>query len=260
VHNIRFSVLASGSRGNACYLETEKTRILIDAGLSCQETEHRLKQVGVQPNTLDALLITHEHTDHIKGAGPLARRYDLPVYTNLRTFEKARKKLGNISRPVIFQTGQTLTINHLSIETFTKCHDAADPFGLVFAYNGIRAGMITDFGRSTRLVEDRLKGCQALIMEFNYDQKMLDEGPYPLDLKRRINGNEGHLSNHQAGKLLKVVSNENLRVVVLAHLSETNNHPSKARHAAVDALCKCGLSGTEVLISNQDDPGAMFEL
>jgi len=260
VHSIRFSVLASGSGGNAFYLETEKTRILIDVGLSCQETERRLKQVGVRPDTLDALLVTHEHIDHIKGVGPLARRYDLPVYTNLRTFERARKKLGNVSRPVIFQTGQTLTINHLNIETFTKCHDAADPVGIVFAYNGIRAGLITDFGRSTRLVEERLKGCQALIMEFNYDQKMLDEGPYPLNLKRRIKGAEGHLSNHQAGELLKVVSHDNLRVVVLAHLSETNNHPSKARREAVDALCERGMVKTQVLVSKQGDTGEMIEL
>jgi phosphoribosyl 1,2-cyclic phosphodiesterase len=257
---MRFSVLASGSHGNACYLETERTRILIDAGLSCQEAERRLKQVGVQPDTLDALIVTHEHIDHIRGAGPLARKYDLPVYTNVRTFESARKRLGNISRPVIFQTGQTLTINHLTIETFTKCHDAADPFGVVFAFNGARAGLITDFGRSTRLVEDRLKGCQALIMEFNHDEKMLDEGPYPLNVKRRIKGTEGHLSNQQAGKLLKAVSHDNLRVVVLAHLSEINNHPDKAHREAVDALCRCGTAKTQILISRQDDVGEMVEL
>ena len=260
MHNIRFSVLASGSGGNACYLETEKARVLIDAGLSCKAIEHRLEQVGVRPDTLDALFLTHEHTDHIKGAGPLARRYDLPVYTNLKTFEKARKRLGNISRPVIFQTGQTLTINHLRIETFTKCHDAADPFGIVFAYNGIRAGLITDFGRSTGLVEDRLKGCQALIVEFNYDQTMLDMGPYPWELKRRIKGSEGHLSNQQAGDLLRAVSNEDLKVVVLAHLSETNNQPSKAYQEALNTLCSCGLKDTRILIGKQDEPGAMTQL
>jgi phosphoribosyl 1,2-cyclic phosphodiesterase len=260
VYNIQFSVLASGSSGNACYVETEDARILIDAGLSCSEMEQRLQEVGVSPFDLDALIITHEHTDHIKGAGPLARRYDLPVHINRRTFQRARKTLGNLSRPVIFQTGQTLTINHLMVETFTKCHDAVDPFGLVFAFNGMRIGLATDLGRSTSLVEDRLRGCQALIMEFNYDPDMLDDGPYPLEIKRRIKGADGHLSNQQAGDLLRTVSDENLQTVVLAHISETNNHPFKAHQEAANALDARGLRTTNIFISKQDEPGPMIAL
>jgi len=257
---MRFSVLASGSSGNACFIETEKTRVLIDAGLSCREIVRRLKRVGVQPESLDALIITHEHMDHTKGAGPLARRFDLPLYTNRKTLERGLKTLGNLSRPIIVQTGETLTINDLGIETFTKCHDAVDPFGVVLSFNGARVALATDFGRSTRLVEDRLKGCQALIMEFNYDQVMLDEGPYPLDLKRRIKGPDGHLSNQQAGDLLRVVSHKNLKFVVLAHLSETNNHPRKAHQEAADALSKCNLAGANILVSQPDEPGPMIDL
>lgn len=257
---MRFFVLASGSSGNACYVETDKARVLIDAGLSCREIERRLGKAGIEPESLDALIITHEHSDHIKGAGPLARRFDLPVYTNHKTLEKCHKTIGNLSRPIIFHTGQTLTINDLVVETFTKCHDAADPFGLVLCSNGARIGLATDLGRSTRLMEDRLKGCQALIMEFNYDQDMLEEGPYPLDLKRRIKGADGHLSNEQAGDLLRVVAHEDLRFLILAHLSETNNHRDRAHEEAAKALAECRLSRAHVLVSGQEEPVPMIEL
>ena len=233
---------------------------MIDAGLSCRELVRRLDLVGVDPERVDALVVTHEHSDHLKGAGPLTRRFDIPLYTNRKTLAKGLKTLGNIARPVIVQTGQTFTIRDLTVETFTKCHDAADPFGLVLSYNGLRIGLLTDLGRSTRLVEDRLKGCQALIMEFNHDPAMLDDGPYPLDLKRRIKGQEGHLSNQEAGDLLSAVSHPGLKCVVLAHLSETNNEPDRARHEATKALEKRGLSATKILIGRQNDPGPMFEL
>ncbi len=257
---MRFSVLASGSSGNACYVESDNARILIDAGLSAREIERRLEQVGVAPSSLDALIITHEHSDHIKGAGPLSRRYDLPLYINRKTLETGRKNFGKLSQPVIIETGQTLTINDLNVETFTKCHDAADPVGVVLSLNGVKIGVITDLGRSTRLIEDRLKGCQALIIEFNHDPVMLEQGPYPLHLKRRIKGRDGHLSNEQAGDLLKAVCHDNLKQVVLSHLSEKNNLPEKAYQEAADVLDKCGLGETGILISRQDESGPMVEL
>lgn len=264
---MRFSVLASGSSGNVCYIETDGTCILIDAGLSCREIERRLKMIGCMPEKLDAIIVTHEHTDHIKGAGPLARRFDIPVYINRKTLEIGFKILGNLPKLVFLQTGQTLAIKDLRVETFTKCHDAIDPFGLIVScpgefstFNGIRIGLATDLGRSTRLVEDRLKGCHALIMEFNYDQEMLEKGPYPLALKTRIKGQDGHLSNQQGGNLLRSVMHNDLRYVVLAHLSETNNNPKKAYDKAVDALSACGTRGASILISRQDKPSPMIEL
>jgi len=266
-HVMRFCVLASGSRGNACYVETEDTRILVDAGLSGREIERRLDRVGVAPATLDALIITHEHIDHIRGAGPFSRRFDLPLYTNRKTLERGKKTFGNLPRPVAIETEDPLTIKTLNVETFTKCHDAADPVGVVLschggspALGGAGIGFVTDLGRTTRLIEDRLKGCRALIMEFNYDRKMLDEGPYPLDLKRRIKGQDGHLSNQQAGDLLRDVFHRNLKYVVLAHLSETNNTPEKARQKAKDALKECDFDVKNILISRQDEPGEMIKL
>jgi phosphoribosyl 1,2-cyclic phosphodiesterase len=257
---MRFSVLASGSSGNAYYVETENACVLVDAGISCREIERRLELVGVKAKKLDALIITHEHTDHIKGAGPLARRFNLPVYVNKKTLENGRKALGNLSTPVIIQTGQAININDLCVETFTKCHDAGDPFGLVLSSNGTKIGLSTDLGKSTRLMEDRLKGCDALILEFNYDKEMLEQGPYPLHVKRRIKGSEGHLSNKQAGDLLRVISKENLKYVVLAHLSETNNEPDKAHREAEAALDRCGLTETDIFIGKQDEPVPMIEL
>ncbi len=264
---MRFCVLASGSSGNSCYVETDKARILVDAGLSCRETMQRLEQVGVRPEGLDALIITHEHTDHIKGAGPLIRRFGLPLYINKKTLEKSLRTFGKLPSPVVIESGQTITIKDLTFETFTKCHDAADPVGLIITRravsspsNGKRIGLATDLGRSTRLVEDRLKRCNALIMEFNYDQEMLELGPYPLDLKRRIKGQDGHLSNKQAGDLLGAIAHDNLKFVVLAHLSETNNDPDKAHEEAARALRKSGHTQVSILISRQDEPGPMIEL
>lgn len=254
---IRFSVLASGSSGNCCYVETDHTNILIDAGLSCREIERRLVLIGVRPEALGAVIITHEHGDHIKGAGPLCRRYNLPLYINPATFNRGSRILKNIPKPVFVETGGMLEINDLVLETFTKCHDAADPFGAVLSTNGSRLGIVTDLGRSTVLAEDRLSRCQALIVEFNYDPDMLDHGPYPLDLKRRIKSRDGHLSNQQGADLLRAVSHEDLQVVVLAHLSKTNNHPDKALQSASHALENCGTGNVRILIGSQDTPGPM---
>ena len=246
---MRFSVLASGSGGNACYVETAEARVLIDAGLSGEELIRRMEETGISPAKLDALILTHEHIDHIRGAGPLARRFDLPVYVNRLTLRRALKNLGNLSKPVVFHTGQPITVHGLCIETFTKCHDAADPVGIVVHADGARLGIITDLGRSTPVVEDRLRGCHALVMEFNHDERMLEEGPYPPELKRRIKGPEGHLSNEQAGGLLKTLRHDALSTVILAHLSERNNHPDKAIEALEQAL-----SGfrVKVLVGDQD--------
>jgi len=257
---MRFSVLASGSGGNVCYIETDNSRILIDAGLSCREIIRRLEALQVTVDGFDALVITHEHLDHIKGAGPVSRRFNIPVYINDSTMQKIKKSVGNISGYVSFDTGRTIRINDVMIETFTKCHDAVDPVGLVVSSNGSSLGIITDVGRSTRLLEDRLKDCMALIIEFNHDESMLDEGPYPLNLKRRIKGPEGHLSNRDAGELLKIISHKDLRYIVLAHISEKNNLPEKAFCCARDALMECGLNNAEILISCQDQPVPMREI
>ncbi len=257
---MRFSVLASGSKGNACLVEVNGTRVLLDAGLSMRELFWRLNLIDVDPASLDALIVTHEHSDHIKGAGPLARRLKIPVYVNSSTLKRSRHTIGNLPLPVVIHSGQTITINDLLIETFTKCHDAVDPVGLVVKAGSSSLGLITDLGRSTNLVVDRLRRCQALILEFNHDPTMLADGPYPLEVKRRIKGSEGHLSNQEAGKLLKSVSPKDLRLLIPAHLSEANNLPEKALQEAREALSALGLRDTRIMMSHQDRPTEWAEI
>ncbi len=257
---MRFSVLASGSKGNACLVEMNGTRVLLDAGLSMRELFRRLHLIGVDPESLDALIVTHEHADHIKGVGPLARCLGIPVYVNHSTLRKSLHSIGNLPLPAVIHSGQTIAINDLVIETFTKCHDAVDPIGLVVVADGTRLGLITDLGRGTNLVADRLRRCQALILEFNHDPTMLAAGPYPLEVKRRIKGAEGHLSNQEAGELLRSISPSELRLLIPAHLSEINNLPQKALHEAREALAALGLSDTRIMMSHQDRPTGWMEI
>jgi len=258
--SLRFCILASGSGGNACYVETARSKILVDAGLSGREIIRRLVLVGIEAEDLDAIFLTHEHGDHVRGAGPLSRRFGLPVYLTKGTLERGGRSLGKLPRPIVVQAGEEIGVKDILVNTFTKCHDASDPLGLVCCSNGKRLGMATDLGRTTRVVEDHLKGCQALVLEFNHDPVMLEEGPYSLDLKRRIRGAEGHLSNDQAGNLLVAVGHEDLRHLVLAHLSEINNRPKKAYSHALGVLEQLGLQGVHVSVAMQNEPGPMIEI
>ena len=258
--SIRFCTLASGSSGNACYIETSQARILVDAGLSGREIVRRMGLIGMEAETLDAIFLTHEHQDHIKGAGPLSRRFDLPVYLSEGTLKRGEKRLGKLKKTVLINAGEQIKLNDLTVETFTKCHDASDPLGLAVRSNGKKLGVVTDLGRSTAVVEEHLKGCEALVMEFNHDPTMLEEGPYSLELKRRIRGTEGHLSNDQAGDLLASVAHENLRYLILAHLSEINNKPERAYTQAMQALERLGFTQVEVTVASQDKPGRILEV
>ncbi len=257
---MKFSVLASGSGGNSCYIETPKCRILIDAGLSCRELVNRLSLLKVNPSTIDAVIITHEHHDHIKGAGPFVRKFKVPLVINRGTLQSAKGNIGHIPVPILFNTGDTITWGDLDLHFFTKCHDAADPVGILVCHNGIRLGIATDLGRSTWVVEDRLRGCRGLILEFNHDEEMLEHGPYPMDLKRRIRGPEGHLSNSQAGSLLSSILDDDLKCLVLAHLSEINNNSEKALAVAKHILDKNGQRDIEIAIGLQDCCLPMIEL
>ncbi len=252
---LRFSMLASGSSGNACYVEAADVRILIDAGLSGREIARRLSLIGIEVERLDAIFLTHEHGDHIRGAGPVSRRLGIPVYLTEGTLRKGERALGKLPDAKIINAGEAVAIGKMVVETFTKSHDASDPLGLVCCSNGKRFGMATDLGRSTRVVEEHLKGCQALALEFNHDPVMLKEGPYSLDLKRRIRGPEGHLSNEQAALVLRTIGHGGLRNLVLAHLSEINNHPEIASRAASSALKDLGLEGVTISVARQDAPG-----
>ena len=257
---MRFSVLASGSKGNACYIETENSRILIDAGLSCRELMKRMEIVGLSVSNLDAIIITHEHSDHIKGAGPISRKFNSVVYSNSSTIKRCIRSLGNTSVNDQFKTGELFRINDITIKTYAKDHDAVDPMGLVVSSNGSKLGILTDVGKSTSLLENLLHGCTGLLLEFNHDVEMLESGPYPYYLKERIKGPNGHLSNEQAGKLLKRLSQKSLKHVVLAHLSEVNNTPEKALTKARESLLECNMDNIPVHVSYQDYPCPVLEV
>jgi len=219
---MRFCVLASGSKGNAAWIEAGGEAVLVDAGLSGRELIRRMTLAGLEPDRLKAILVTHEHRDHVLGVGVLARRWGLPVYINEATLDRSRPIIGSI-KPHLFSTGTDFAVGEFQIHPFSLSHDAADPVGLTFERNGTRLGLATDLGVATNLVRERLSGCRALILEANYDDQMLTEGPYPWETKRRVRSRHGHLSNENAAELLADVAHAGLIKVVLAHLSQTNN-------------------------------------
>ncbi|MGD8447662.1 MAG: MBL fold metallo-hydrolase [Desulfobacterales bacterium] len=256
-YNLEICVLASGSRGNAVYVSGGSTSILIDAGLSGIEIERRLHSKGLHPEDLDAILVSHEHTDHIQGVGVLSRRFNLPVFMSSKTEKTALSQLGNVRVINNFKCGSPFMINDLSIHPFSISHDAEDPSGFTVNQNGTKIGIATDLGIATSMVKEHLKGCSLLVLEANHDEGMLINGPYPWPIKQRIKSRTGHLSNEASKKLLKEVQHDRLKYVILAHLSETNNTPQKALSEVGRAMNHCN---AQLDVAIQDECGALIRL
>lgn len=244
-----FSVLGSGSRGNCTYIESGSTAILIDAGFSGREVEARLRLIGRSLDRLNAIFVTHEHQDHIHGVGVLSRRCRIPVYCNDGTLRGGEKCLGKLFNYQGFETGSTLCVQDLCVRSFSVFHDAQDPVGFCVDNGKKTVACCTDTGKVSRLVQQRLKGCNALILEFNHDLEMLKEGPYSLALQQRVRSDHGHLSNDDAAAFLQTMIHDRLQWVVLGHLSATNNHPDLAMKAAIGAI---GDSEVQVMVAGQD--------
>lgn len=224
---MRICQLASGSKGNSIYIESEKTRILIDAGLSALQLSKRLADIGVDIAELDAVFITHEHGDHCRGIGPLSRIYGVPIYIHSETYAML-PNIGEINH-CFFDVGQSITCKDIEISSFAITHDAVAPVGFTIDTIAGKIGVATDLGIATRLVQQRLRQCRALIIETNHDEDMLRDGPYPWDLKQRIRSKHGHLSNADGAELVQQLLWSGLDAVFLAHLSETNNTPQLAQ-------------------------------
>ena len=237
-YNLAVCMLASGSKGNSTYISDGHTSILIDAGLSGVELQRRLNSRDLAPEHLDAIIVSHEHSDHTQGVGILSRRYKLPVYINRKTY-RASPKLGSLHETKSFECGKTFRIGNLTIHPFSISHDAEDPVGFTIGQNGTTAAIATDLGIATSMVKEHLKHCSLLILEANHDLQMLEAGPYPWPLKQRIKGRTGHLSNTSSKILLAELQHENLQHVILAHLSEINNSPQLAFDEVVGALTHC---------------------
>ena len=250
---MKICLLASGSKGNSILVESGKTRLLIDAGLSARELRKRLDSVGVDAGSLDALLITHEHGDHVRGLGPLVRQLDLPVY--LQT--DLARKLPDVGKPECVQEfvdGEEFTIKDLTIRPFAITHDCLAPVGFTLDGELGKVGVATDLGIVTRLVTECLQDCRALVLETNHDEELLRDGPYPWKLKQRVRSNHGHLSNNAAGNLLQSLLWNGLETVFLGHLSETNNRPDLAVEVVREVLEKQNICEPQVLLGKQQLP------
>lgn len=255
---MRFSVLGSGSRGNAVFIEGGKTAILIDAGFSGKEIAARLHAIGRDLADVRAVCLTHEHDDHISGVGVLSRRCRIPVYANSGTFAGGEKKLAKLFAAQEFETGESVEIGDLEVRSFRISHDTADPVGFVVSDGRNSVGYCTDTGRVSHLIATRLMACNGLILEFNHNLEMLKNGPYPLPLQQRVRSSRGHLRNEDAAAFLADLIGRQLQIAVLAHLSETNNTPLLARSAAQQAVQDWG--ETALVIASQNHPTPLVEL
>lgn len=233
---MRFALLGSGSRGNATLIEEGNTSLLVDCGFSVRETERRMALLGSSPERLSAILVTHEHHDHLAGVGALARKYRLPVWLTAGTEAAGRKRLGELPQRLLLNCHSDFAIDDLHLHPFPVPHDAREPCQFVFSNGDKRLGVLTDTGCSTPHIERQLDGCDALILESNHDPGMLATGPYPPALQARVGGGQGHLSNEQAAVILRSIDTSGLQHLVAAHLSEKNNTPELAVVALSAAL------------------------
>lgn len=238
---MRVASLGSGSRGNATLVEAQGSLCLVDCGFTLVETERRLARLGLSGRDLDALIVTHEHADHVSGVAKLAQRYDLPVWMTVGTGHALAEQYLP-KRVHHFHAGASIEIGALRVRPFHVPHDAREPCQMVIEDPaGQRLGVLTDTGSITPHIVESLAGCHALMLECNYDPTMLVEGPYPPSLKRRIDGPYGHLSNAQAAQLLGVLDRRSLACVVVSHVSEKNNTPGLALEAVQGAGAGCAV-------------------
>lgn len=244
---IRFASLGSGSEGNGLLIQCEATSVLLDCGFSLAETTVRLNRLGVAPQQITALLVTHEHSDHIAGVARLARRYDLPVYASFGTLAALRGQLAEDQLHAI-SSDVPFALEALAIEPFAVPHDAREPLQFVVGNGDRRLGVLTDVGCSTPHIEAMLKTCDALFLETNYDPHLLKNGPYPPLLKERVSGRFGHLSNDDSAALLSRLDHSRLQRVVAAHVSKKNNTPQLAQAALARVL---GCVPEEVMVADQ---------
>ena len=254
---LKFSILSSGSAGNSVYIEAGGKRILIDAGLSEKKLAQRMSLIGRSLNGLDAVFATHEHSDHIRGMGPLIRKHGAQLYTTEGTYKQACPTLGKLPGFNPIRAGQPVEFGELIVEPYTTPHDAEESVAFVIHYQGLRLGIATDLGIVTPEVIHKLQKMDALLVESNHDVEMLDAGPYPWITKRRIKSDVGHLSNEACGEILASVKHSGLRLVVLMHMSETNNHPDLARLVAQQAL---GQDAPNMIIAEQHHPTRLMTL
>ena len=236
--SLKISVLASSSSGNATYIETPKHHVLVDAGLSGKKIKEAMESIGKDINTVDSLFVTHEHTDHIKGVGVLARRYNLNVYANEKTWEAMLPKIGKVPEDEInvFEHNKIMSLDDLDIESFAVSHDAIDPQFYKFYHNGKEFVILTDTGYVSERVQKTIENADGYLLECNHDVEMLREGVYPWPLKQRILSERGHLSNEDGAHTLMDAIGNHTKQIYLGHLSHENNTKQVARTEVTQVL------------------------
>lgn len=258
---MRVALLGSGSSGNATLVRAGNTRLLVDAGFSARDLARRLDLLGVAPEELAAIVVTHDHGDHTRGMGVFARRHGTPLFMTERTREACAKLLRGSEDVHLYRAGFPFTVGDARIEPFLTVHDAADPVGIavVDQCTGLRLGVATDLGRPTAQIRHALGGCDLLILESNHDEVLLQTSAYPWSVKRRIASSHGHLSNEAAARFVVELLHPRLAGVILAHLSNECNRPDLARRVVGAALARAGWAGF-LDVALQDQPSFWLDV
>ena len=260
--SIKISVLGRGSRGNATFIRTDRVRLLIDCGLGPRTLAKRLGAIGEDPEHLDAVLITHEHSDHVAGLKSMVKKFSLDVFMSSGTIDASRAGSFDMngSRIVPIVPGRSFSFGDVEIDSVGVPHDASEPTAFAVRYNGIKVTQLTDLGWIPDHVATLMQGSHILILESNHDIDMLRMGSYPWSLKERLVGRNGHLSNATVGRYLAGPYDGQAEHILLAHLSSKNNHPEIARQEARQALSTRGFNEASVSLTSQDTPTTPIEL
>jgi phosphoribosyl 1,2-cyclic phosphodiesterase len=262
---MKFCSLYSGSSGNCLFLSDGKTKILVDSGLSGKRIIEALVSIGENPSELSAVLVSHEHSDHIRGAGIISRKFDIPIYANEKTWKAMEEEIGpvNIKNKVYFENCKEFEIGNIYVKAFPIPHDASDPVGYNFFLDNKKITTATDIGHMTNKLLSYLLGSDLLLLESNHDVEMLKVGPYPWPLKKRILGDRGHLSNEMAGKVVTYLAKNGTKKFLLGHLSRENNFPELAYQTVCNALSENNICvGKDIMlaVALRDRVGAVVEV
>lgn len=257
---LRFSVLGSGSTGNSTLIECGTTRILIDAGLSAKQITSRLESIGIDPASISAILLTHEHGDHTRGLKSFIKKHSTPIYATAETAHVVKESNIDDAEWITFEAGQAFSINHLSVSSFSIQHDAVDPVGFVVSNGVFRFGLLSDIGYVTQSVKHHLKNLSALFVEANYDEELLElDTKRPWSIKQRIASRHGHLSNNQVDELIRDIGHSSLSHIVFGHLSSDCNCPKKVTSRFTNLLEELGINAN-LHCATQAEPTPWFEI